>query len=83
MSGPDRLTLVLRFADVGIATYASLRMVGQPSRTVTWVVEEPLLLAALQELDDALPEPHGSETRRDAIERALSQRTFRGTGQPN
>ena len=41
MSDPDRLTLVLRFADVGIATYASLRIVGQPSRTVTWVVEEP------------------------------------------
>jgi hypothetical protein len=37
MSGPDRLTLVLRFADVGIATYASLRVVGQPSRTVAWV----------------------------------------------
>ena len=54
MSDPDRLTLVLRFADVGIATYASLRVVGQPSRTVTWVVEEPMLLAALQELADAL-----------------------------
>ena len=41
MSGSQRQTLVLRFADVGIATYASLRVVGQPSRTVTWVVEEP------------------------------------------
>src|ERR1700729_3426986 len=56
MSDPDRHTLVLRYADVGIATYASLRIVGQPSRTVAWVIEEPLLLAALQELDDALPE---------------------------
>lgn len=73
MSDDDRLTLVLRFADVGIATYASLRVVGQPSRTVTWVIEEPILLAALEELADALPEPHGSESRRDAIERALAQ----------
>jgi CHAT domain len=76
MSETDRPTLVLRFADVGIATYASLRVVGQPSRTVTWVVEEPLLLAALQELADALPEPRESETRRDAIERALSTGPF-------
>lgn len=72
----DRLTLVLRFADVGIATYASLRIVGQPSRTVTWVIDEPTLLAALQELADALPEPRASETRRDAIERALSRGPF-------
>jgi hypothetical protein len=76
MSGSDRLTLVLRFADVGIATYASLRIVGQPSRTVTWVVEEPLLLAALQELADALPEPRESESRRDGIERALTRGPF-------
>ena len=76
MSDPDRLALVLRYADVGIATYGSLRVVGQPSRTVTWVVEEPILLAALQELADALPEPHGSESRRDAIERALTRGPF-------
>jgi hypothetical protein len=76
MSNPDRLTLVLRYADVGIATYASLRIVGQPGRTAAWVVEEPLLLAALQELDGALPEPHGSESRRDAIERALATGPF-------
>ncbi|MGZ4514828.1 MAG: CHAT domain-containing protein [Mycobacterium sp.] len=72
MSATDRTTLILRYADVGIATYASLRIVGQPSRTVNWVVEEPLLLAALEELANALPEPHGSEGRRDAIERALT-----------
>jgi len=76
MSDTDRLTLVLRFADVGIVTYASLRIVGQPSRTVNWVVEEPILLAALQELVGALPEPHGSESRRDAIERALTTGPF-------
>jgi hypothetical protein len=80
MSDPDRLTLVLRFADVGIATYASLRVVGQPSRTVTWVVDEPILLAALRELDDALPEPRASESRRDAIERALTRGPFAAPG---
>ena len=72
----DRPTLVLRYADVGIATYASLRIIGQPSRTVTWVVEEPILLAALQELTDALPEPRDGENRRDAIERALTTGPF-------
>ncbi|MEB3982811.1 CHAT domain-containing protein [Mycobacterium sp. 663a-19] len=76
MSDPDRPTLVLRFADLGIVTYASLRIVGQPSRTVNWVVEEPILLAALQELAAALPEPHGPESRRDAIERALTSGPF-------
>ena len=80
MTDADRLTLVLRYADIGIATYASLRIVGQPSRTVTWVLEEPLLLAALQELTDALPEPHGTESRRDAIERALTTGPFAAPG---
>lgn len=76
MSETDRPTLVLRFADLGIVTYASLRIVGQPSRTVNWVVEEPILLAALQELTDALPEPHDGQSRRDAIERALTSGPF-------
>ncbi|OBK46554.1 CHAT domain-containing protein [Mycobacterium gordonae] len=76
MSDPDRQTLVLRYADVGIVTYASLRVVGDPSRTVNWVVEDPILLAALEELAGALPEPHGDESRRDAIERALSRGAF-------
>lgn len=76
MNGPQRQTLVLRYADVGIATYASLWIVGEPSRTVNWVVEEPILLAALAELTGALPEPYGGESRRDAIERALSRGAF-------
>ncbi|ULL08668.1 CHAT domain-containing protein [Mycobacterium liflandii] len=71
MNDSDRPTLVLRYADVGITTYASLRVVSQPSRTVNWVVDERILLAALAELTDALPEPHGNEDRREAIERAL------------
>ena len=63
-------TLVLRYADLGIATYGSLRVVGDPSRTVTWVVEEPLVLAAVAELDGALPEPVAGEVVTDALERA-------------
>jgi CHAT domain len=70
------VTLVLRFADVGIATYGSLRIVGQPDHTVTWVVEEPLLLAALAELDEALPEPMAGESPLDALSRALSSGPF-------
>ncbi|MGD1283160.1 CHAT domain-containing protein [Mycobacterium seoulense] len=76
MSDAGRTTLILRYADVGIATYASLRIVGQPSRTVNWVIEEPLLLAALDELANALPEPNGAEGRRDAIARALTTGPF-------
>jgi hypothetical protein len=70
------VTLVLRFADVGIATYASLRVVGEPARTVTWAVQEPDLLAALDQLSTALPDPRASETRRDALERAIATGPF-------
>ena len=76
VTGPQRPTLVLRFADVGVATYASLRVVGSPARTVTWVVEEPTLVAALEALAQALPDPHGTETQRDAVERAISAGPF-------
>lgn len=76
MTGPQRQTLVLRFADVGVATYASLRVVGQPSRTVTWVVEEPALVAALEQLAEALPDPKGSESQRDAVDRAVATGPF-------
>lgn len=69
-------TLVLRFADVGVATYASLRVVGDPSRTVTWVVEQPDVLAADEQLSNALPDPVGDETRRDALERAITRGAF-------
>ncbi|MGX9791600.1 CHAT domain-containing protein [Mycobacterium sp. MMS18-G62] len=70
------VTLLLRFADVGIATYASLRVVGQPSKTVTWVVEEADLVAALDDLAGALPDPCGSETRREAVDRAIAKGPF-------
>lgn len=70
------VTLVLRFADVGIATYASLRVVGQPTRTVTWAIQESDLVAALDQLSTALPDPRASETRRDAVERAIATGPF-------
>lgn len=76
VSDSQRQTLVLRFADVGVATYASLRVVGAPSKTVTWVVEEPTLVTALAELAQALPDPHGPETQRDAVERAIATGPF-------
>jgi hypothetical protein len=69
-------TLVLRFADVGTATYASLRVVGRPSRTVTWVVSDEHLVESLEQLAEALPDPRGSETRRDALERAVGRGPF-------
>ena len=72
----ETATLVVRFADVGIATYVSLRVVGEPSRTVTWVIEEAALRAALDELTAALPDPIGGETRRDALERAITTGAF-------
>ncbi|HYR16007.1 MAG TPA: CHAT domain-containing protein, partial [Mycobacterium sp.] len=70
------VTLVLRFADVGIATYASLRVVGEPARSVTWLVEESDLVAALDQLSAALPDPRLSETPRDAVERAIATGPF-------
>ncbi len=68
--------LVLRYADLGIATYGSLRVVGDPARTVTWVVEEPLLLAALEEIEGALPEIQPGETIETALERAFNRGAF-------
>jgi CHAT domain len=73
-------TLVLRFADVGIATYASLRLVGEPSRSVSWVVEESCLQAVGEELDLALPDPRDGEAAGEAIERALRAGAFTGYG---
>ncbi len=69
-------TLVLRYADVGIATYASLRVVGQPDTTVTWVIEEPALGSVRDLLIDALPDPRPAESSRDAIERAITAGSF-------
>lgn len=64
-------TLLLKFADVGVATYATLRTVDAPLETVAWAIDEPLLLAVQHELAAALPEPCDHESRVDAIERAV------------
>jgi len=72
----DRQTLVLRFADVGVATYASLRVVGEPDSTVTWVVVQGELGSALDELATAVPDPREDETREGALERALTAGPF-------
>ena len=67
------VTFVLRYADVGVATYASLRVVGQPSATVTWVIEDSALKTVENLLTDALPDPRVAESPRDAIERAVAR----------
>ncbi|WP_166904924.1 CHAT domain-containing protein [Mycobacterium sp. DL440] len=69
-------TLVLRFADVGVATYVSLRVVGQPQRSVTWVIEEPHMEAVEAVLNPALPDPIGTETPAEAVERAVVTGAF-------
>ncbi|MCG7611205.1 CHAT domain-containing protein [Mycolicibacterium sp. (ex Dasyatis americana)] len=72
-------TLVMRFADVGIATYASLRVVGAPERSVTWVLEEPHLDAIASALAPSLPDPVGTESPAQAIERAMTTGGFAST----
>ena len=69
-------TLILRFADVGVATYASLRIVGDPSRTVTWVIQSAQVRDGLDDLATALPEPTPGESLTDALERALTTGPF-------
>lgn len=76
MAVTGRVRAVLRYADVGIATYASLRVIGQPDRTVTWVIGQPIVLAALSALRDAVPDPMVGETAADAIERAIVTGSF-------
>ncbi|CAM5273830.1 CHAT domain-containing protein [Mycolicibacterium aubagnense] len=69
-------TLVLRFADVGIATYVSLRVVGSPERLVTWTVAEDVLLAVTSALAEALPDPLADEHISDALIRSLAAGPF-------
>lgn len=72
--------LVLRYADVGVATYASLRVVGAPERTVTWAIEEAALGTVCDLLGDALPDPRPLESLRDALDRAFSTGSFANPG---
>lgn len=76
MTSAEPATLVLKYADVGVATYASLRVIGDRSRTVTWVVEEPFLVAARAMMNTALPIPSGGETTAEALSRALTTGPF-------
>src|SRR3954451_23587325 len=71
-----RRVLILRFADVGVATYASLRTVGEPSETVTWMIDGTLVGDALDTLGEALPEPVAGESIADAVARALTAGPF-------
>lgn len=65
-------TLVMRYADVGVAVYASLRIVGVPDSTVTWMIESTELAALGDLLADATPDPRPAESPRAAVERALT-----------
>ncbi|TRW83343.1 CHAT domain-containing protein [Mycolicibacterium sp. 018/SC-01/001] len=68
--------LLLRYADVGVATYASLRVVGRPDTTVTWVLDETAMATVQDLLADALPDPRPRETIADAVERAVAAGSF-------
>lgn len=71
VTGDTTTTLVLRFADIGIATYVSLRVVGSPERLVTWMVAEDVLLTVTGALAEALPDPLDGEQLSEALTRSL------------
>jgi len=68
--------LVLRYADVGAATYASLRVVGAPERTVTWAIEVAALATVRDMLGAALPDPQPAESLPEALQRAFTAGSF-------
>ncbi|BBZ53360.1 CHAT domain-containing protein [Mycolicibacterium phocaicum] len=68
--------LVLRFADIGIGTYVSLRVVGSPERLVTWMLAEDVLLAVTSALAEALPDPLEGEQLPEALTRSLATGPF-------
>lgn len=68
--------LVLRFADIGVATYVSLRVVGSPEHLVTWMVAEDVLLAVTAALAESLPDPLDGESISDALIRSLATGPF-------
>ena len=72
--------LVLRFADIGIGTYVSLRVVGSPERLVTWMLAEDVLLAVTSALAEALPDPLEGEQHPEALTRALATGPFAAAG---
>lgn len=72
-------TLMLRYADVGVAIYASLRVIGRPHMTVTWVIEHTVIATVDELLAEALPDPRAGESPRKAIERAITAGPFATT----
>lgn len=68
--------LVLRFADIGIATYVSLRVVGSPERLVTWMVADDVLVTVTSALAEALPDPLAGEQLSAALTRSLATGPF-------
>lgn len=70
--GDSPATLVLRFADVGTATYASLREVGALDAMVAWVLDEKQLKQAVANLSAALPDPEPGEQMVAALARACT-----------
>lgn len=68
--------LLLRYADVGVATYASLRVVGRAEATVTWVMDEAAMGTVRDLLADALPDPRPQESTADAVQRAVTAGSF-------
>lgn len=68
--------LVLRFADIGIGTYVSLRVVGSPERLVTWMLAEDVLLAVTSALAEALSDPLEGEQLPEALTRSLATGPF-------
>lgn len=62
----------MRMADVGIATYASLRVVGAPDQLVTWVLTDEDLKPLIDDLAAALPDPNPGEPVADALARAFA-----------
>jgi len=69
-------TLVLRFADVGVATYAGLRVVGAPDQLVTWMLADSDLTSLIGELTAALPDPAPGEQVTDALARAFTRGAY-------
>ncbi|TLH66085.1 CHAT domain-containing protein [Mycolicibacterium phocaicum] len=67
---------MLRFADIGIGTYVSLRVVGSPERLVTWMLAEDVLLAVTSALAEALPDPLEGEQLPEALTRSLATGPF-------
>lgn len=73
------IELVLRFVDVGAATYASLRVVGAPDELVTWVLDDGDLQQAVDDLAAALPDPKPGEQVIDALARACTVGAYAAT----